>query len=423
MMNLSRRTFTGLVGIAGAASAFGLSACANGPKVVVVGGGFGGATAAKYVKRYMPDANVVLIDGAKTHFTCPFSNTVVAGMNSMSFLERSYDALANKYGITVVTDMVTSIDPVTKTVKTKGGVTFGYDKLVVSPGVDMKWGALEGYDEAASAIMPHAWKAGPQTALLRSQLEAMPNGGTVIISAPGNPFRCPPGPYERASLIAYYLKTQKPKSKLIILDAKDAFAKDKLFKEGWEKMYDNIIEWVPAAKNGKVIKVDAKAGVLETDFDKFKPAVANVIPPQSAAAIALSAGLADKSGFCPVDPNTFESTLHKDIHVIGDACIAGEMPKSGYSASSQAKVVAGAIAAMMMGDKPPVMSAINTCYSLLAPDYGISVSGVYSVQDGKIANIKGAGGVSPSGANYQFRKKEADFAGGWYASICQDSWG
>ncbi|RAU20596.1 cytochrome C [Paramagnetospirillum kuznetsovii] len=422
-MKLSRRTFTGLVGFAGAASAFGLSACATGPKVVVVGGGFGGATAAKYVKRYLPGANVVLIDAAKTHFTCPFSNTVIGGMNSMAFIERSFDALANKYGITVVTDMVTAIDPVTKVVKTKGGISFGYDKLVVSPGVDLKWGALEGYDEAAAELMPHAWKAGPQTALLRKQLEAMPNGGTVMISAPGNPFRCPPGPYERASLIAYYLKTQKPKSKLIILDAKDAFAKDKLFKEGWEKMYDNIIEWVPAAKNGKVVKVDAKAGVLETDFDKFKPAVANVIPPQSAGAIALSTGLADKSGFCPVDPNTFESTLHKDIFVIGDACTAGEMPKSGYSASSQAKVAAGAIAAMVMGDKPAAMSAINTCYSLLAPDYGISVSGVYSVQDGKIANIKGAGGVSPSGANYQFRKKEADFAGGWYASICQDTWG
>ncbi|OAN49785.1 cytochrome C [Paramagnetospirillum marisnigri] len=423
MMKISRRTFTGLVGLAGAASAFGLVGCASGPRVVVVGGGFGGATAAKYVKRYIPDAHVTLIDGAKTHVTCPFSNTVLAGINPLSMLERNFDALANKYGIAVVTDMVTAIDPVTKVVKTKGGVSIGYDKLVVSPGVDMKWGALEGYDEAASMIMPHAWKAGPQTTLLRQQLEAMPNGGTVIISAPGNPYRCPPGPYERASLIAYYLKTQKPKSKLIILDAKDAFSKDKLFKEGWEKMYDNIIEWVPAAKNGKVIRVDAKAGVLETDFDKFKPAVANVIPPQSAAAIALASGLADKSGFCPVDPNTFESTIHKDIFVIGDACVAGEMPKSGYSANSQAKVAAGAIAAMVMGDKPAPMSAINTCYSLLAPDYGISVSGIYSVQDGKIAGIKGSGGVSPSGAPYQFRKKEADFASGWYAGICQDSWG
>lgn len=428
MTNISRRSFNGLLGAAGAVTlAGGLSACAGtsgkGPRVVVVGGGFGGATAAKYLKRYNPALDVTLIDEDKSHYTCPFSNTVLAGMNDMAYIERKFDALQAKYGIKFVNARVEGIDAAKKTVTTKDGTTIAYDKLIVSPGIDFKWNAIPGYDEAASHVMPHAWKAGPQTVLLRKQLEAMPNGGTVVISAPGNPFRCPPGPYERASLIAYYLKKHKPKSKVLILDSKDAFAKDKLFKEGWEKIYDEMIEWVPAAKNGKVTKVDAKAGVVETDFEKFKPDVANIIPPQTAGVLAIKAGLTNESGFCPVDPNTFESTKAKDVHVIGDAAIAGAMPKSGYSASSQAKVCAAAIVAQLAGEKPMALSAINTCYSLIAPDYGISVAAVFAVADGKIDAIKGSGGVSPMGAAYQFRKKEADFAVGWYQSIAQDSWG
>ncbi|MGE5504867.1 MAG: FCSD flavin-binding domain-containing protein [Actinomycetota bacterium] len=430
MTNISRRTFNGILGAAGAASLVGLGACTAGPRVVVVGGGFGGATAAKYLKRYDPSLDVTLIDAQASHFTCPFSNTVVAGMNDMKYIERGFDGLA-KHGVKVFTDTVVAIDPVSKVVKTKGEKTFQYDKLVVSPGIDFKWNAIVGYDEAASELMPHAWKAGPQTALLRKQIEAMPNGGVVAISAPANPYRCPPGPYERAGLIAYYLKKNKPKSKVIIFDSKDAFAKDKLFKEGWDKAYDDMIEWVPAAKNGKIIKVDAKAGVLETDFDKHKVAVANVIPPQMAGQIAQVSGLADpKTGWCPINPATFESTLAKDVYVIGDACSmpvndpAMAMPKSGYSASSQGKIAAAAIVASIKGVKPVPFSAINTCYSLIAPDYGISVAGVYTLgDDGKVMTVKGAGGVSPMGANYQFRKKEADFAVGWYQSISQDTWG
>ena len=423
MIKLSRRSFTGLVGAAGAvALAGGLSACTSGPRVVVVGGGFGGANAAKYLKRYDPTLDVTLIEAAPTHFTCPFSNTVIAGLNDISYIERKFDKLANLYGIKVHTDTVVGIDAATKVVKTAGGRSFEYDRLVLSPGIDFKWNAIEGYDEAAAQVMPHAWKAGAQTTLLRRQLEAMDNGGLVVIAAPGNPFRCPPGPYERASLIANYIKRHKPKSKLLILDAKDAFAKDRLFKEGWEKAYDDIIEWVPAAKNGKVTKVNAKDGSVETDFEKFKPAVANIIPPQTAGHIALTAGLADKSGFCPVDPNTFESTLAKNVHIIGDAAIAGAMPKSAFSASSQAKVCAAAIVALFKGEKPLPLSAINTCYSLVAPDYGISVAAVFEVKDGQIATVPRSGGVSPLGASYQFRKKESDFASGWYQSICQDTW-
>ncbi|MBI5163477.1 MAG: FAD-dependent oxidoreductase [Magnetospirillum sp.] len=423
MTNISRRTFNGLLGATGALALGGsLSSCTGGPKIVVVGGGFGGATAAKYAKRYDPSADVVMIDAAKSHYTCPFSNTVIAGMKDMAYIDRKFDGLSS-LGVKVVQGMVTTVDPANKAVKLADGTTFNYDKLILSPGIDMKWGALAGYDEAASELMPHAWKAGPQTMLLRKQLEAMKDGGLVLISAPGNPFRCPPGPYERASLIAYYLKKNKPKSKVLILDSKDDFAKSGLFKEGWEKLYDGMVEWVPASKNGKVTKVDAKGGVVETDFDKFKPAVANIIPPQKAGMIAEKAGLTNESGFCPVDPNTFESTKAKDVYVIGDAAIAGAMPKSGYSASSQAKVAARAALLSLAGAKPEEFTAINTCYSLLAPDYGISVAAVYAVQGGKIDGVKGSGGVSPKGQNYQFRKKEADFAEGWYSSISRDTWG
>ncbi|MBF0268912.1 MAG: FAD-dependent oxidoreductase [Alphaproteobacteria bacterium] len=424
MTKISRRTFNGLLGAAGAVSTFGIAGCTTGSeRVVVIGGGFGGATAAKYLKRYNPALDVTLIDAEKTHFTCPFSNAVLAGMFPMSFIERKFDALSAKHGVKVVNATVTAIDGAAKKVVTADGQSFSYDKCIVSPGIDMKWGALPGYDEAASHIMPHAWKAGPQTALLHKQLEAMPDGGHVIISSPANPYRCPPGPYERASLIAHYLKAKKPKSKVIILDSKDDFAKSGLFKEGWEKLYEKHLEWVPAAKGGKVMSVDAKAGVVATDFDKFKPAVANIIPPQSAGMVAIKSGLTNATGFCPINPNTFESTQVKDVYVIGDACIAGAMPKSGYSASSQAKVAAAAIVATLKGNTPVPFSAINTCYSLLNPDYGISVAAVYAVTEGKIDGVKGSGGVSPKGANAQFRKKEADFATGWYQSISQDSWG
>jgi sulfide dehydrogenase [flavocytochrome c] flavoprotein subunit len=423
MTKISRRTFNGLLGAAGAVSTFGITGCGAADRVVVVGGGFGGATAAKYLKRYNPSLDVTLIDEQKSHLTCPFSNTVLAGMNPLSFIDRKFDALSAKYGVKVVNAHVSMIDGEAKKVVTADGQSFPFEKCIVSPGIDMKWNALPGYDEPASHIMPHAWKAGPQTVLLHQQLEAMKDGGHVIISSPANPFRCPPGPYERASLIAHYIKTKKPKSKVIILDSKDDFAKSGLFKEGWEKYYEKHLEWVPAAKGGKVMSVDAKAGIVATDFEKFKPAVANIIPPQSAGMIAIKSGLTNETGFCPINPNTFESTKVKNVHVIGDACIAGEMPKSGYSASSQAKVAAAAIVAMLNGKDPVPFSAINTCYSLVAPDYGISVAAVYAVTDGKIAGVKGAGGVSPKGANAQFRKKEADFASGWYASISQDTWG
>jgi len=268
--------------------------------------------------------------------------------------------------------------------------------------------------------MPHAWKAGPQTLLLRKQITAMPDGGKVIIVAPPNPFRCPPGPYERAAQIAHYLKLHKPKSKVIILDPKDNFSKQGLFETGWKQYYGSMIEWVSGAAGGNVEAVDAAAMTVQAQIEQFKGDVINVIPPQKAGAIALAAGLADAKGWCPVNPQTFESTLHKDVYVIGDSCIAGEMPKSGYAANSEAKVAAAAIIAAINGAPLPETSYVNTCYSVIAPDYGISVAGVYRLQDGSIKSVPDSGGVSPASAAPRVRALEAQYAYSWFKNITAD---
>ena len=287
----------------------------------------------------------------------------------------------------------TAIDPARR------GVAFGdnlltYDRLILSPGIDIAWGALPGYDEAAAERMPHAWKAGEQTLLLRRQLEAMPDGGVVVISAPANPYRCPPGPYERASLIADYLKTHKPRSKLLLLDAKDIFSKQKLFQAAWKELYPGLLEWVSLSDGGKVTRVDPATNTFETDFGSHKADVANVIPPQRAGAIAAAAGVVDRTGWCPIDPVTFESKLQPGIHVIGDAAIAGAMPKSAFAANAQAKVCADAVAQLLAGNAPAEPRLINTCYSLVAPGNAISVAGVYRPLNGQLTDIEGAGGTS-----------------------------
>lgn len=296
--------------------------------------------------------------------------------------------------------------------------------MVLSPGIDFLWNKLEGYDEAASLLAPHAWKAGAQTTLLKKQLDAMPDGGTFVMVAPANPYRCPPGPYERISMVAHYFKTQKPKSKILVLDAKDAFSKQGLFLDGWKRFYGDMIEWVPAGKDGNVIRVDAKNLSVETDFGKIhKAAVLNVIPPQKAGSIAERAGVTDKSGWVPVKPDTFESTQVKDIYVVGDATIAAPMPKSGFCANAQGKVAAAAIVNALAGKPAATASWSNTCYSLVAPDYGISVAGVYRVAEGKIVEVKGSGGVSPREASDTVRKLEALHGVAWYNAIARDTWG
>lgn len=341
-------------------------------------------------------------------------------MRGLDSITHGYAKLGSLHGIRVMHDTATAIDPGSKKVSLQQGGTHAYDRLVVSPGIDLQWGALEGYDESTSEAMPHAWKAGPQTTLLRQQLEAMPDGGVVLIAAPADPFRCPPGPYERASLMAHYLKMHKPKSKIVILDAKEKFSKQTLFMNAWDEVYGDMIEWRAASAGGQVMRADAKNMLLETEFGEEKGAVINVIPPQSAGRIALQAGLADDQGWCPVHPQTFESTLQPGIHVIGDACLAGKMPKSGFAANSQAKVCAAAVAAMLQGKPLGEASFINTCYSLISPDYGISVAAVYRVTDQGIVDVEGAGGVSPVDADIAFRKREAEYAVGWYDSIMAD---
>jgi sulfide dehydrogenase [flavocytochrome c] flavoprotein subunit len=315
-------------------------------RLVVVGGGFGGATAARFARMTYPWLDVTLIEPQASFVTCPYGNLVLAGARRMADITHSYDGLRGR-GVRIVPDWAAGIDAAKKTVRTRAGTTLAYDKPIVAPGIALKWGAIEGYTEAAAQAMPHAWVPanGAQTSLLRRQLEAMPDGGVVGIAIPANPFRCPPGPYERISMIASYLKRAKPKSKILALDAKDAFSKQGLFQDGWKALYGEMIEWVPLAKDGKVVKVDPAQKILQTEFGtKHKVAVANVIPPQSAAKIALDAGLADASGWVPVNPKTFEARNAAHVHVVGDANNGAPMPKSGYVAANTAKQAVAAAA-------------------------------------------------------------------------------
>ncbi|RWN60569.1 NAD(P)/FAD-dependent oxidoreductase [Mesorhizobium sp.] len=390
------------------------------PGVIVVGGGFAGASCARALKWLDRDLAVTLIEPEAAYLACPFSNAVIAGLRGIEAQTFSYD----KFGdIALIRKRAVAVDAERRRVRLEDGTDIDYDRLVLAPGVDLRFDALPGYDEAAAAIMPHAWKAGAQTLLLRDQLAAMPDGGVVILAAPANPFRCPPGPYERASLIAHYLKTSKPRSKLIILDAKDAFSKQRLFEAAWQELYPGLIEWVPLSSGGRVTEVDPATKTLLTEFGDHKADVANVIPPQRAGAIAQSAGVADQTGWCPIDPVTFESRLQPAIHVIGDAAIGGAMPKSAFSANAQAKACAAAVAALVRERQPAQPKLINTCYSLVAPGYGISIAGVYQPRDGLLAEVEGAGGTSPLEAPLSVRELEAVYAQDWFRTITSEVFG
>ena len=306
---LSRREFCGAAAVGAAALAFPRPSFAqSAARIVVVGGGFGGASCARALKQIDPKLQVTLVEPNRTFTACPFSNTVIAGLRSIEQQQFTYDKIAAD-GVTVIAQAATKIDPQARTAGLADGTSLAYDRLVLAPGIDLRFDALPGYDEAAAAKMPHAWKAGEQTLLLRKQLEAMDDGGLVVIAAPANPYRCPPGPYERACLIAYYLKTKKPRSKLLILDAKDAFSKQRLFQNAWKELYPGLVEWISLSQGGKVNAVDSSTNTLITDFGNHTAQVANVIPPQRAGRIAGIAGVADNTGWCAIDPVTFESKI------------------------------------------------------------------------------------------------------------------
>ncbi len=409
-------------GLLAAALALPAIARAQGPaRVVVLGGGFGGASAARRLRQIAPEVAVTLIERSATYHACPFSNAVIAGLRDMAAQEFTYGALAAD-GVKVIAQAATHIDATARRVILADGGTVQYDRLILSPGIELRFKDIAGYSDVAAGVMPHAWKAGPQTLLLRDRLAAVPDGGTVVMSVPGNPYRCPPGPYERASLIAHYLKTHKPRAKLIVLDAKDAFSKQRLFQAAWKSLYPNL-EWVGLSGGGKVVEVDAGSGTVKTEFASYKADLANIIPPQRAGAIALVSDVADRTGWCPIDPVSFESRLQPGIHVIGDAAIAGGMPKSAFAANAQAKVCAQAVADLLAGRTPGEPRLINTCYSIVAPDYGISVAGVYRPANGVLTDIEGAGGTSPLDAPPETRAEEARYAESWFRTITTEAFG
>lgn len=389
-------------------------------RVVVVGGGPGGISSAQAIKATNPGIDVTIVEKNAKYSTCFASNWVLADIATMDDITFGYNTLKKKHKINVVQGEVTGIDADKRTVSLADGSYLEYDRLVVSPGISFRWDTIEGLDESTSTTIAHAWKAGPQTALLKKQLNAMPHDGTFVMCAPPNPFRCPPGPYERVSMIATYLKKNKPKAKIVILDAKDKFSKFGLFKEGWRKNYgfesdNSMIDWVSKSNGGAVKAVDAKTKTITTmNGDKIKADVINYIPAQKANTTAVKMGLVNTSGWCPVDQETFESTMVKNVHVLGDASIAKPIPKSGFAADSQGKVCGAAVANLLSGKAvDPKARFANQCFSLVAPTYGISVAAGYRL-DGKNKIGKTGGGLFPRDGNFT---GEAQSAHAWYTNI------
>ena len=419
-MKLSRRTIVAGIALLPAAPA--LLRAASPARITIVGGGFGGASAARALKANAPDLAITLIERDEVFHTCPFSNGVLGGLWPLDRIAFRYDKL-RAAGINVVHDTVTGIDPASRSVTLADGRRIESDFLVLSPGIQFDWAGIEGYSAEAAQKMPHAWQAGSQTALLRGQLEAMEDGGLVVVAVPPPPFRCPPGPYERICLIAHYLKTSKPKSKILVLDAQDAFSKQPLFEEAWASLYPGMIERVPGSMSGRVRAVDVETNTVSTDFDDHKAAVANIIPPQKAAQILLDAGLDGGTGWCAVDPVSFESKVAKGVYILGDASLAGDMPKSGFSANVQAKVCAGAILAAIAGSEPAATKLINVCYSLAAPDYGFSIADVFSQKPEKITLLVSEGRTTKVGATPDIHRRESEYAQSWYDTITGEMFG
>jgi sulfide dehydrogenase [flavocytochrome c] flavoprotein subunit len=420
-MRWTRRDIAKLAGSVALAGIAAPAIAAAPARIVVVGGGPAGATVARYLARAPSRFQVTMVEAEPRYHTCFFSNLYLAGLRSLDSLEHSYEMLQAKHGVTIVHDTAIAIEPAVKQVRLASSGRLQYDRLVVAPGIAFRWDAIEGYDEAASETLPHAWRGAAQMRLLQRQLGAMEDGGLFLLTVPPDPIRCPPGPYERVSLVACYLKREKPKSKILVLDSKNSFPKQELFQDAWNRLYRGMVEWLPLDFHGGVTSVDAGTRTVTISNDKFQCAVANVIPPHTAGTIALRTDLADEKGWCPVDPATLESKLVPRIHVVGDAIIPGEMPKSAFAANSQAKVCAMAVAALLDGRDPFEAHYFNTCWSFLGPDDAVKIGASYRAIDGKIKAVEKF--ISNVEESAETRRLAARQAEAWYAAITADAFG
>lgn len=420
-MTLNRRSFLGAASVVAAGLSAPMVLAQGKPRVVVVGGGAGGATAARYIaKDSKGEIDVTLIEPSRTYYTCFFSNLYLGGFQELSDIAHSYGTLAANYGINVVHDWATGVDRDAKTVSLAGGGSVPYDKLILSPGIDFVDGAVEGWDVSAQNRMPHAYKAGSQTELLKAQVMAMPEGGTFAMVAPPNPYRCPPGPYERVSMVAHVLKANNPTAKIIVADPKPKFSKMSLFQEGWANHYEGMVDWIGEDFGGGNVSVNPDAMTISIDGEETKVDVCNVIPAMKAGRIAEMAGVTD-GNWAPVNAADMSSKADPDIHVLGDASQQGDMPKSGFSANSQAKVCANAVRGALTGSRVFPAKFSNTCWSLIDTDDGVKVGATYEATPEKIAKVDGF--ISQTGEDADLRKATYEESLGWYAGITSDMFG
>jgi sulfide dehydrogenase [flavocytochrome c] flavoprotein chain len=393
-----------------------VAATAASPHVVVVGGGFAGSCCALQIRRSSARIAVTLIDPSSGYVTCPMSDAVLADLRTLRSITTTRAGLA-RTGVRVVHDTVAGIDAPNRRVRLRGGGFIACDRLIVAPGIRFLFGQPEGYDEQATLSVPHAWQGGPQTRLLAQQLRAMRDGDTLAISVPPGLMRCPPGPYERASLIAYWLKRHRQRCKVLIFDANNHFPRQDIFTDVWQQRYPGMIEWIPPGEGGAITRVDPATRTLFSSSGAHRVAVANVIPPQAPGALAVEAGLASGHGWCPIKPATFESQLVDGVYVIGDACIAGTMPKSASAAHSQAIHCAAAIAAEF-AEEPPAPSELDSvCYSMLGPESAIVMRSSFTLSNGEIVQARTE---APAGNATIEPVRMAD---GWYAQMRSDCFG